>query len=91
MSDSLPPDLLATDSLRDVVRQLRADAARVPTQTVRAAIVEYATRLRDEGMAPDRMLLAVRRVAEALPTRLSSIVEVWAIEAYYGEGDGARG
>lgn len=85
MPDSLSPDLLATDPLRDVVRRLREGTSRVPTQAVRAAVVAYARALHDDGVAPDRMLLAVRHVAEELPTRLSSAVEVWAIEAYYGE------
>lgn len=85
MTDSLPPDLLTTDPLRDLVRQLRESASRVPTQAVRTAVVAYTRALHDDGVAPDRMLLAVRHVAEELPTRLSSVVEVWAIEAYYGE------
>jgi hypothetical protein len=74
-------------ALRDVLARLRAGAGRVPTQTVRAAVVEYALAMREDGVPPDRMLVAVREVAAELPPWLVDSADVWAIEAYYGGGE----
>lgn len=70
-------------------------AASVSREQVRVTVREYALRLRDEGVAPELMLVAVKarmrlcvtRELPAAPGYEASILEkeaaTWAIDAYY--------
>lgn len=79
---------------REQWRLARA-AASLSRDMVRVTVREYAVRLRDEGVAPERMLIAVKarmrfcvtRERPAAPGFETSILErdaaAWAIDAYY--------
>lgn len=79
---------------RERWREARAAAARSRDE-IRLTIREYAHRLRDEGVAPERMLVAVKdrlrlSATPELPgapafeaSTLESDASAWAIEAYY--------
>lgn len=72
-------------ALRALVERCIEDASRANVEALRDAVTALVAERRASGLAPHRMLAAVRDAAGDLPRRLAEDVDVWAIEAYFEE------